>query len=269
MTGTALIQRRLGVEQLRTLVTSAPLESAQLHDVQRASFAQHLRDVAHPGHRRLDAWAVEHARQAPRAFYWTPTAARRTIGNAVLQRAHREATALPDAVDRELAARRSRAAAGYARPGSLDHWLDGLAPTVLTLVRAEALTWVATLVECTRGLALPWAVVTSDAYYDLAGARTTLRGRRDLVVVPDERRVVVRLRSGQPGRYAGTGLRVDLLVDSLAEPSTPAAARMIGLWPEAGVALAVDGTLENLRAAARALVRTAGAPSTQAVHQAA
>ena len=269
MTTTSLIQRRLSVEQLRTLVTSAPHEPAGLHDVQRASFTQHLRGVAHPGHRRLDAWTVEHARQAPRVFRWTPAAARRTIGNASLRRAQLEATALPDALDREIVLRRARAAAGYARPGSLDHWLDTQAPAVLTLVRAEALTWIATLVECTRGLALPWAVVTSDAYYDLAGARTTLRGRRDVVVVPDERRIVVRLRPGQPGRFAGTGLRVDLLVDSLTEASTPAAARIIGLWPEAGVALAVDGTLENLRAAARALVRAAAVQPPRVVHQAA
>jgi hypothetical protein len=272
VTGTALIQRRLVVEQLRALVTSAPLEPAQLHDVQRASFAQHLRDAVdadRSGRHRLDAWTVEHARQAPRAFHWTPAAARRTIGNATLRRAHREAATLPDALDAELAARAARAAAGYARPGSLDHWLEALTPAVLALVRAEALAWVATLVECTRGLALPWAVVTSDAYYDLAGARTTLRGRRDFVVVPDERRVVVRLRAGQPGRYAGTGLRVDLLVDSLAETSTPAAARVIGLWPDAGVALAVDGTMANLRAAARALVRTVAAQPLDVVHRAA
>ncbi len=265
----SLIQRRLSVEHVRDLITSAPYESAHLHDVQRASFALHLRGVARPGHRRLDAWSVEHARQAPRAFLWTPGAARRTIGNATVRRAHREATTLPEALDHELDARRARAAAGYARPGSLDYWLESLPPAVLSLVRAEALTWVATLVECTHGLALPWAIVTSDAYYDVAGARTTLRGRRDLVVVPDERRIVVRLRPGQPGRFAGTGLRVDLLVDTLAEPSAPAAARVIGLWPEAGLALAVDGTLENLRGAARALVRTAAAQPLEVVHRAA
>jgi hypothetical protein len=32
---------------------------------------------------------------------------------------------------------------------------------------------------------------------------------------------------------------------------------MIGLWPEAGIALAVDGTVENLRAGARDVVRAA------------
>ncbi len=264
-----MISRRLSVDQLRNLVTSAPKDSVHLHDVQRASFAQHLRDVARPTYHRLDSWTVEHSRQAPRGFRWTPAAARRTIGNATLRRAHRELTTLPDALDHEIAARRTRCATGYARPGSLDHWLGALSPAVLALVRAEALTWVATLVECTRGLALPWAVVTSDAYYDLPGARTTLRGRRDLVVVPDERRVLVRLRPGQPGRFAGTGLRVDLLIDALSDASVPAAARVLGIWPEAGIILSADGTLENLRTAARVLVRTASAPPRELVDQAA
>ena len=42
-----------------------------------------------------------------------------------------------------------------------------------------------------------------------------------------------------------------------------APARLIGLWPEAGVCLCVDGTMTDLRAGARDLVRTAVAQRRQ------
>ena len=73
----------------------------------------------------------------------------------------------------------------------------------------------------------------------------------------DARRVLVRVRMGAPGKSAGPGLRADLTIDALAEPDGVAAVRVIGLWPEAGVVLSVDGTMEDLRAGARDLVRTA------------
>jgi hypothetical protein len=43
----------------------------------------------------------------------------------------------------------------------------------------------------------------------------------------------------------------------LADVEGIAATRIIGLWPEAGVVLSVEGTMEDLRAGARDLVRTA------------
>ena len=71
--------------------------------------------------------------------------------------------------------------------------------------------------------------------------------------------MLLRVRAGAPGKSAGPGLRADLTIDALAEPTGLAASRVIGLWPEAGVVLSVDGTMEDLRAGARDLVRTAAA----------
>jgi hypothetical protein len=100
-------------------------------------------------------------------------------------------------------------------------------------------------------------VPASDAYYDVATARTTLRGRRDLLVSRDESRIIIRLRAGAPGKSAGPGLRADMTIDALNHVEGVAPSRFIGLWPEAGVVLSVDGTMADLRAGARDLVRTA------------
>jgi hypothetical protein len=55
----------------------------------------------------------------------------------------------------------------------------------------------------------------------------------------------------------------------LADPKGVTAARVIGLWPEAGVVLSVDGTMADLRAGARDLVRTAVARQRRGLHLAA
>ena len=112
-------------------------------------------------------------------------------------------------------------------------------------------------IETPAGISLPWTMAPCDAYYDVAAGRTTLRARRDLVITRDGDRIVVRVRCGAPGKSAGPGLRADLTTETLAHPSGLAPVRFIGLWPEAGVCLAVDGTMDDLRAGARDLVRTA------------
>jgi hypothetical protein len=73
----------------------------------------------------------------------------------------------------------------------------------------------------------------------------------------EETRTIVRVRSGSPGKSAGPGLRADLTIEALADHDGVAPVRYIGLWPDAGVCLAVDGTMSDLRSGARDLVRTA------------
>jgi hypothetical protein len=80
---------------------------------------------------------------------------------------------------------------------------------------------------------------------------------------------VLRVRSGSPGKSAGPGLRSDLTIDTLANHEGIAARRFIGVWPEAGVALSVDGTMADLRAGARDLVRTAVVQERLRYHNAA
>jgi len=157
----------------------------------------------------------------------------------------------------EIADQLLRSTSGFARRGSLGDWLAGVSATGIGLVTAEATNWAIQSAEIAEWIDSPWGVAQSDAYYDVARARTSLRGRRDLEVTLDDSKVVLRLRAGSPGKSAGPGLRTDLTIAALAHPEGLAPARMIGVWPEAGVCLSVDGTMDDLRSGARDLVRTA------------
>lgn len=255
---TTLLHRRQTASSLNELIQGAPSDHATLNDDHRRSLAARFRAVTGVEHRRLDAWAVEQAGRSGGGFKWSPGTSRRTLGNGALRSLVRHnAMSTIEAVDDEINDQLLRAAAGYVRPGSMAWWLSGLSIAELGLVRAEAVNWVTQLLEITMDIEFKWQVPASDAYYDVARARTTLRGRRDLEIANASSRVVIRIRSGSPGKSAGPGLRSDLTIETLANPVGLAPARIIGIWPEAGVCLSVDGTMEDLRAGARDLVRTA------------
>ncbi|HVA52002.1 MAG TPA: hypothetical protein VNF05_00675 [Acidimicrobiales bacterium] len=266
----ALTHRRYSRNVLNRLIGDAPSDALSLTDDHRRSLSARFRGVASADHRRLDAWMVERAGQPAGAFRWSPTTAKRVVGNAALRRALDDPTLTRfDAVDIEVTDQLLRVASGYARPGSLASYLAQSSPAVLALVSAEAANWTTQLAEAAESIDAPWSVAASDAYYDVARARTTLRGRRDLIVARGLSRILVRVRAGSPGKSAGPGLRADLTIDALAEPAGVAATRVIGLWPEAGVVLSVDGTMEDLRWGARDLVRTAVAHQRQQIARAA
>ena len=239
----------------RTLVSDAPHEAPSLDDEHRRLLAARFAAIDTETHRRLDAWSVERAeRHSP--FTWSAATARRSLGNAALRRLVAAPLTPLDAVGDVVTDRLLSAAAGSARPGSLGHWLASLADAERALVVAEATNWTTTLVELTHELEVAWRPAASDAYYVIAGARTTLRAQREFVV-EGPTRVIVRVRSGSPGRSAGAGLRADLAVETLSHPHGDAPGRFVGVWPDAGIALAVDGTLEDVRAGARHLLRAA------------
>jgi hypothetical protein len=261
---TTLTHRRHSMNVLDRLIEEAPREPAALTDDHRLSLTSRFRAVAGSGHRRLDAWMVERAGKPSGHFRWSPATARRVLGNAALRRTLSDPSkSAVTAVDDEMGDQLLRAVSGYARAGSLAHYLAQSSPSALALISSEATNWATQLGEAAESLSFPWSVCSSDAYYDVARARTTLRGRRDLVVDRGSSRVLLRVRSGAPGKSAGPGLRADLTIDALADPLGVAATRLVGLWPEAGVVLSVEGTMEDLRAGARDLVRTAVAQQRQ------
>jgi len=261
---TTLLHRRLTPSALRRLIHEAPTTSSQLTDDHRLSLTSRFRAIPTQQHRRLDAWSVESAGKASSPFHWTPQTARRAIGNAALARVMRQPSmALLDAVRDEVDELFYRAATGYARPGSLAYWLAGVAHAVVSLVTAEALNWATQVGEVAHGLDCSWSLYPTDAYYDVASARTTLRARRDIAVTKETGRVLLRVRAGLPGKSAGPGLRADLTIDTLADERGVAPLRIIGVWPDAGVLLSVDGAMGDLRAGARDLVRTAVAQQRQ------
>ncbi len=249
----------------RELVGDVAREAPSLDDEQRRALADRFVALGTDAHRRLDAWSVERApRDTP--FAWSAATSRRALGNAALRRLVSEPLSVLEAVRDVVTDRLLGAAAGYARPGSLGHWLTGLGDAERALVVAEATNWATTIVELTHELDGAWRPVASDAYYVVAGARTTLRAQREFVIEGPSR-VVVRVRSGSPGRSAGAGLRADLAVETLSHPHGDAPGRFVGVWPDAGLALGVDGTLEDVRAGARHLLRAArsGVPESPAL----
>ena len=255
---TTLIHRRIDAVQLNDMIESAPHEAACLTDDHRRSLSARFRAVPTSTHRRLDAWSVEVAGRTSGPFEWSPASTRRYLGNAGLRRALSSTTlSIRDAVRDEVGEQLVRATSQRARAGSMASWLASAEHPVVGLVIADALNWATQLDEIVDMVKVDARIATSDAYYDVATARTTLRARRDIMIEQGDERIVVRVRSGSPGKSAGPGLRADLTIATLADASGAAPLRYIGLWPEAGVALAVDGTMSDLRAGARDLVRTA------------
>lgn len=253
-----LVHRRHTRRELNELVASAPQTEVTLNDDHRRSLSARFRAVAGNDHRRLDAWSVEQAGKTGHDFRWSPSTARRVLGGGALRRTRAAPTlSIGEAVSDEITDQLLRAASGYARHGSLGYWLASATVPELGLITAEALNWATQIFEIGAGLESEWQVAPSDAYYDVARARTTLRGRRDLMIEGPEHRVIIRVRAGLPGKSAGPGLRSDLTIDTLAHPSGLAPSRFIGVWPEAGVILGVDATMADLRSGARDLVRTA------------
>lgn len=253
--------------QWHALVSDAPREAPSLDDEQRRVLAARFVALGTETHRRLDAWSVERAeRHSP--FTWSAATARRSLGNAALRRLVAAPLSPLEAVGEVLTDRLLGAAAGFARPGSLGNWLASLGDAERAVVVAEATNWATTLVELTHELDAAWRPVASDAYYVVAGARTTLRAQREFIV-DGPTRVIVRVRSGSPGRSAGAGLRADLAVETLSHPHGDAPGRFIGVWPDAGIALAVNGTLEDVRAGARHLLRAARPGAREALAPAA
>lgn len=255
---TTLLHRRFDTGLVDRLVSEAPATITNLTDDHRRSLSARFRAAAMVGHQRLDAWSVEQAGRAQRAFAWSPRTARRVLASGALRRVEvQPSLTLLDAVRDEVTDQLLRATSGFTRSGSLAHWLASSANPVIGLVTSEALGWAVQLDEVVRSISYPRSIAESDTYYDVSLARTTLRGRRDVIVMNDERRVVIRVSSGAPGKSAGHGLRADLTIDALADPGGFAPVRFIGLWPDAGVCLSVDGSMDDLRAGARDLVRSA------------
>ena len=254
MSNPELTVRAMAPDALARVIGDEPGETYNVTDANRRTLAERLGGVATDRHRRIDAWLVERGGRPATPFSWSPTAARRILGNGALRRvANSRAATLRDATRDEIDDLLSRAATGSQRSGSLGAWLANRHPAELALVQAGAVDWAGALTDVASSLATDWAVASADAYYDVERARATLRARRDLVIGRGD--AVVRLRGGVPRPSAGPGLRADLAAATFADPDGRAPRRYVGVWPDAGVILAVDGTDANVRAGARDLVR--------------
>ncbi len=241
---------------LADLVARAPDARARADSSVRDRLRHALVATGAHAHRRLSAVDVERGGADPSPFAWGPRVARRPLATAALARlAAGSSPTLFAAVDDAAEAMVARALSGRAAPGTLAAWIESAPAPVRDLARAHALAWAAAGLDVAAALPEGWRPYPADAYYDVATARVTLRGRRDL----GSGDAVVRLRAGSPSRSAGSGLRADLCALALADPGGVAPARLVGVWPEAGVAIALDGDAEAIVAGARAFARCARA----------
>lgn len=192
--------------------------------------------------RHLDAYDVERAGRPETPFTWSPRRARRILGRLTL--AGRTGEPLERRAQEVVADQLARAATSMVAPQSLAAWLAEQPAAVQALCAAEAQGWALELVEAARALGAPWRLARTDAFYDVAEARVSLRGRRDLLL---EGGAVARLRAGAPGPHAGAGLRADLAALALADGEGRAPGRLLGIWPEAGVVLCLEADLEQVR----------------------
>ncbi len=200
---------------LDRLVDDAPAKSAVLTLEHRASLGARLSRLGHgsaPSPRRVERRARRDARARTSGGRRVRHGA--SLGNAALRRAVDDAR-LTTANAVELGSDQMlRAASGYSRSGSLaSNWLASAPhPRCIGLVTAEAANWATQLAEITTWLDAPVGrSPTSDAYYDVASARTTLaRVAATSSSVATSHRVILRVRSGAPGKSAGPGLRADL-----------------------------------------------------------
>jgi hypothetical protein len=176
-------------------------------------------------------------------FAWKPAFVRRSLGLEVVRlccegRFRGPAAGVGPVADQAVAEWRRTG----CRTFHWEPWLAGLGAGARAVVLAEAVVWATPL----------WADFDWPA---LAGVATLggpddrwpgpgsvlLRGRAEVRVHPsDGRPVFVSVASGGPGDGWRSELAFLALVGALARPDRAAAARVVGLWPEAGYRLAVE-----------------------------
>ncbi|MGC8498398.1 MAG: hypothetical protein ACP5OV_02725 [Acidimicrobiales bacterium] len=201
----------------------------------------------------LGAWSVERRTAPVHPFSWSAATARRALGRSALRRLVRgDDATLGAALAHVLEHRLDRAASGYADVGSLGAWLARLDATGRATVMSAAQTWALSVLELTHQMA-SWSAPESDAYYAVDRSPVTLRGRRDVVTA----QALICVRAGRPSATAGAGLRVDLLVAGLTHPAGELPAQVVGVWPDAGLALRLRGSVADARRGARYVLAAA------------
>lgn len=253
----SVLHRRLGTGDLRLLVGGAPATGADLTGEHRRMLSERLREL-NTGHRqRIDAWSVEQGGRPPTGFSWSARTARRQLARLAIGETLRARSPLRPSLNVVVDSLIATVQRGEATPWSLARWLEMLPGGARALVIDEALSWATEVVDVAQQLGAPWRPATSDSFFDVAQSSITLCGRRDLVVHHATGPVVIRLRGGSPSKSAAHGLRTDLLIATLAHCDDRPPRRLIGVWPEAGLILAVDSTMDELRSGARDVVRCA------------
>jgi hypothetical protein len=142
-------------------------------------------------------------------------------------------------------------------------WFAGLAPGARAMVLAEAVGWATSVWS-----SLDWEVIGTrvqiggldDQWNGPVPGGVRLKGRSELGVPLGAGSVaLVSVSGGCPGEFWAEELAYLALVAALHRPSRPVPARVLGLWPDAGVQSHVEVGGEILADAATRVVSTVAA----------
>ncbi len=208
--------------------------------------------------------------EAVEAFAWRPIFVRRSLGLAVVEACAGGQFRTPLEAVGPVA---DEAVGRWEKTGwrtfHWEPWVAGLAPGARAVVLAEAAGWASALWSSLRWSAIPAHSRfggADDHWVCPAAPPVRLKGRTELRIPLD---------AGGPGREEGAVALVSVsggcptdtwseelaylaLVASLRSASLPVPARVLGLWPDAGVDRSVEIDTDNLaRAVERAVTTTA------------
>ncbi len=208
----------------------------------------------------------------PEPFAWKPVFVRRSLGLAVVRACATRRFRSPAEAVGPVA---DQAVADWEQTGwrtyHWEPWLAGLAPGARAAVLAEATTWATSLWSSLDWEAfgpVPEIGGPDDTWVCPASRSVRLKGRCEMRVPLGDRpgtvagapaggsRGLVSVASGSPGATWGEELAYLALVAGLRTPIRPRPARVVGLWPEAGVYRIVETDEQVLAAAADRVVAT-------------
>ena len=202
---------------------------------------------------------------ADEPFSWKPAFARRSMGLATVEACVSGRFRSPsEAVEPVVA----DAVAEWQRSGwrtyHWEPWVSALSAGARAMVLADAVTWATSLwtaFDWTGFGVTPRFGGGDDQWICPVGRTLRLKGRAELrvpviggePVVPE---ALVTVAGGLPGDGWAEELAYVALVAGLRSASRPVPARVMGMWPEAGVARAVEIDGAALDRAADRVVRT-------------
>ncbi len=209
----------------------------------------------------------------PEGFAWKPRFVRRSLGLAIVRSCVSGRFRTPMEAAGPVS---DEAVAEWERTGwrtfHWEPWFAGLAAGGRASVLADAVSWATPLWS-----ALEWRAISElvevggvdDQWTCPAPRPVRLKGRSELRVVLDGERAgpadvgrcnrpvaLVSMSGGRPGAPWAEELAFLALAAGLRSPSRPVPARVLGLWPDAGVHATVDIDAGVLTAAADRVVAT-------------
>jgi len=203
-------------------------------------------------------------------FAWRPVFVRRSLGLAAVEACAGGRFRTPlDAVGPVAAEAVERWEQTGWRAFHWEPWMAGLAAGARAVVLAEAVGWASSLWS-----SLDWSVLGSrpqfggaDDQWACPSTHTVrMKGRTELRVRVNDRGpgeavvenggyvALVSVFGGCPSRVCRAELAYLALVASLRSPSRPVPVRVVGVWPDAGVARSVEIDAPALAAAADLVV---------------